>query len=398
MRRRLQGKKMPAVTADETAFARSVTTVDRFERIVEQEIYRPLPDGWWIGVTDVQGSTRAISQGRYKAVNMAGACAISGLMNALDHRDFPFVFGGDGAGFAVSGGSADVARTTLSRSARWVADELGLSMRAALVPLDAIRSSGCDVRVANFAASPDVAYTLAGGGGFAWAEAQMRAGRYTIEPAPPGERPDLTGLSCRWTPVDSQRGRIVSLLVAPGDDGSADAFATAVRDLLGLLDADPRAGRAVPDEGPGFNWPPQGLDYEARATRQAGRGLLGRRLAVGAQTLIAWILDRSGIRLGGFDPAEYKQVTGANTDFRKFDDMLRMTIDCDSATLGRIRRLLAEAQRAGVVRYGLWEQDSALMTCIVPSPMRRDHMHFLDGADGGYARAAAELKGGMRGD
>ena len=32
------------------------------------------------------------------------------------------------------------------------------------------------------------------------------------------------------------------------------------------------------------------------------------------------------------------------------------------------------------------------MTCIVPSPMTRDHMHFIDGAAGGYAMAASNLK------
>jgi hypothetical protein len=32
------------------------------------------------------------------------------------------------------------------------------------------------------------------------------------------------------------------------------------------------------------------------------------------------------------------------------------------------------------------------MTCVVPSPLAGDHMHFIDGAAGGYAMAAAMLK------
>jgi hypothetical protein len=35
------------------------------------------------------------------------------------------------------------------------------------------------------------------------------------------------------------------------------------------------------------------------------------------------------------------------------------------------------------------------MTCIVPSPFANDHMHFVDGANGGYARAAEALKASM---
>ncbi len=32
------------------------------------------------------------------------------------------------------------------------------------------------------------------------------------------------------------------------------------------------------------------------------------------------------------------------------------------------------------------------MTCFVPTPLMRDHMHFIDGASGGYAMAAMALR------
>ena len=66
-----------------------------------------------VGVADIVQSTKAIAENRYKAVNMAGAAVIVAITNALAGRDFPFVFGGDGASFAVS--AADAAR----RGARW---------------------------------------------------------------------------------------------------------------------------------------------------------------------------------------------------------------------------------------------------------------------------------------
>jgi hypothetical protein len=37
------------------------------------------------------------------------------------------------------------------------------------------------------------------------------------------------------------------------------------------------------------------------------------------------------------------------------------------------------------------------MTCIVPSIVRDDHFHFIDGADGGYTRAAEAIKAAARG-
>jgi hypothetical protein len=32
------------------------------------------------------------------------------------------------------------------------------------------------------------------------------------------------------------------------------------------------------------------------------------------------------------------------------------------------------------------------MTCFTPSPVNPSHVHFIDGAQGGYALAAAALK------
>ena len=54
-----------------------------------------------------------------------------------------------------------------------------------------------------------------------------------------------------------------------------------------------------------------------------------------------------------------------------------------------------DAAAARLVRYGLHQQDEALVTCIVPSVMRDDHVHFVDGAAGGYTQAALQMSAGM---
>jgi HlyD family secretion protein len=58
-----------------------------------------------------------------------------------------------------------------------------------------------------------------------------------------------------------------------------------------------------------------------------------------------------------------------------------------------IEARLAAAADAGIVRYGIHQQDRAMMTCFTPSAFRSDHVHFIDGALGGYALAASALKG-----
>src|SRR6478672_8723429 len=129
-----------------------------FDRLMDPVLYAPLPDDWTIGVADIVESTKAIAAQRYKAVNMAGAAVIAAVTNALEGREFPFVFGGDGASFAVSPGDLAAAREALAATATWVREDLNLLMRVALVPVAAIRAQGLDVRVARFGPSPNLSY------------------------------------------------------------------------------------------------------------------------------------------------------------------------------------------------------------------------------------------------
>src|SRR5512138_3558594 len=126
-----------------------------FGRLMDPAMYLPLPDDWTVGVADIVESTKAIANQRYKAVNMAGAAVIAAVTNALEGREFPFVFGGDGASFAVAPSDLARAREALAATAVWVREDLDLVMRVALVPVAEIRAKGFDIRVARFAPSPD---------------------------------------------------------------------------------------------------------------------------------------------------------------------------------------------------------------------------------------------------
>jgi hypothetical protein len=275
---------------------------------------------------------------------------------------------------------------------------MNLTMRASLVPIKDIRDQGFDVRVARFNASEDVSYAMFSGGGNSWAEARMKEGQYKIEPAPLGARPDLTGLSCRWNPIKATHGRIVSIIAVPGAAGDMSAFRKLISELVELSNEDGRGGHPVPIDGPELGMPGEGIEMEAKAQSGLDDGWMRfkRKLAIFTQITLVRVLSSLNATLGRFNAARYRQGVARNTDFRKFDDGLKMTVDVDAERLSKIRQKLNQAAALGVCYYGLHEQDAALMTCIVPTPLSKDHMHFVDGASGGYARAATYLKAQMQ--
>jgi hypothetical protein len=373
-------------------FYSRVPLFERFDSLMDQGHYVPLPDDWWIGITDVVASSEAIAQGRYKMVNIAGASIIAAMANALDHSPFPYAFGGDGATFAVAPTEASLARNVLAATTTFSRDEFDLPLRAALIPVAALRAQGRDVRIARFATSPHARYAMFAGGGIAFAEQALKRGEFAVPAAAPGTRPDLSGLSCRWQQMVARHGFILSLIVVPRGDEQDDAFQALITDILAMTGGGADAARPIPDEGPALRWATDGIGVEARIGAPGRMPMPLRHLKIAVHWAGAALVFWLGLRLGRFDPARYRREVAENADFRKYDDGLRMTLDGTASLADRLEARLEAAVADRVAEYGLHRQQAAVVTCFVPSAVDRDHVHFVDGASGGYAAAALRLK------
>jgi hypothetical protein len=227
-------------------------------------------------------------------------------------------------------------------------------------------------------------------GGLAWAEAQLNAGGFVMARAAPGKTPDLSGLSCNFAAIEAERGVILSIIAAPIDDGLR--FAALVADILGLLEAEGHASRPFSEASP-LPARTGGEFEEAIAARDACPCLLTLALSV-PRAVVQGIAHLVGLPMGSFHPARYRRQLVNNTDFRKFDDGLRMTVNCTSEIANTIEAHIKAAAQAGICRFGLHRQKTANLTCIVPPFAQANNVHFVDGASGGYAAAAARLKRG----
>ena len=98
------------------------------------------------------------------------------------------------------------------------------------------------------------------------------------------------------------------MLVVPASGADPRAFRKAIEDIIDLVERSPDAGRPVPPGGPPLRWPPEGMEYEARAAR--GGPLLKRRSVVLAITLWAYVVMRFGIKVGNFVPKNLRAAGG----------------------------------------------------------------------------------------
>ena len=369
-------------------FYETIPVLDNFADAVRAENYRPLPGDWAVGFADVVGSTQAVANGRYKAVNMVGAGVIAAVGNALKRRSFPFVFGGDGASFSVSPGDAPAAQEALAAMAAFAREEFEFDLRIGTIPVRDVRAAGRDVRVARYGATPYCVYAMFMGGGLAWFEDEVKRGRHLLPAAPAGARPDLAGLSCRWGVAPAKNGVVLSLIVAPrGDD---PRFPTLVDEIVKLALSTPASDRPVTATSLKPGDPAKAIALETAVRSASGTPRpLARALATYWYTGMTVFF---GLKLKGpgVDATSYKNDLVANADFRKFDDGLRMTLDCTAEFADKLEARLAASE--DYANWGAFRQEAAQVTCFAPSVTERGHVHFVDGAGGGYTMAAKAMK------
>ncbi len=373
--------------------------LDSFDEIVDFRHYHELPDDWHVVVADIKGSTAAIREGRYKAVNVVGVSIISAVLNAIKPLRVPYVFGGDGASLCVPASVVQVVSAALIATKRMARVEFGLHLRAGIIPMSAILDKGFNVLVTCHRISPHCTQAAFRGGGLEFAESSIKndqePSRWLVPDDVPAGEADYTGLECRWDAIPSARGEIISLIVKAmaTDDRKTEAVYRRVLDRIRTIYGDSVHCRPVTEDLLRLAMQASSLRYES-SIRTTGRRILHRlRYAVRLRwdVLAGCILMRCGIRTGDTDWGTYRAALAANTDFRKFDGTLRLVLSGTRECRRKLRDYLDGEREGQHLIYGIHTSTSALITCLIHE-RSGEHYHFVDGADGGYALAAMEMK------
>ncbi|GAB2185490.1 DUF3095 domain-containing protein [Roseibium sp. LAB1] len=365
-----------------------------FSTVALLDEYRPVPDDWYVLAADIVRSGDAVAAGRYKEVNMVGAAVIAAVLNRIGSDRVPFVFGGDGAMLVVPEHDVEAARDALAGVVGLARQVMELELRAAAIPVAHIRALGGDIRLRKYRLSPGNHLAMILGDGLAIADRILKdpeKARPFAVSSPDAALPPLDGLSCRWEPLPSRNGHIVSLIVKPTGRTPMQDILRGLADKLGYDPLrDDSKTRLADKSRLRFRFPPTGTRYEVRLG-SPGKHLRGWAKAL-LESVVFVISYHTGWRVGPFDPKRYFPELGLNTDHRKVGDSLQLVLDLSPEQFEDVEDYLKSGYAAGDLVYGLHVSASALMTCFVEDIGKSRHIHFVDGADGGFSLAAAEFK------
>jgi hypothetical protein len=389
-------------TMSTASFYSDLPELNQFLAITNPSHYQPVPRDWYVVITDIVNSTQQVAAGKYREVNFLGASSIIVILNLTSDHELPFIFGGDGASVLIPPALYKPAQLSLLALQQIAEAEFRMRLRVAMIPVADLMDANQTVAVAKVRISDHYTQAAIIGGGLTYATdlAKHPDQRYSysyknyLDELSP-ETANFSGLECRWQDIPSHHGEAVSLIaMATSSDWQTNGqtYSQLIQEIYRIYGDDCQLNPVSPDKlRLSFSY--QKLITETKVRTKSARWwhrwLYLAMIWLG--NLIGTILMRYGIATGEVDWGKYKAIVIGATDYRKLDDILKMVISGTSTQRQLLEKFLESQYRQGKLVYGIHVSDRVLMTCLVLG-RNGQHVHFIDGADGGYTLAASAMK------
>ncbi|MEQ1722617.1 MAG: DUF3095 family protein [Pseudobdellovibrio sp.] len=366
-------------------FYKNLNAFINIPNILNPTHYEKLPEDWFIVITDIKGSTKAIEAGLYKHVNIVGVSSIIAVKNACGSVDIPFIFGGDGATLFIPPEKIELAKQALSTTKRKARTDFNLELRVSIIPAQEIYKRNSHIDIARMRLSSSAHIAMAKGQGILLAE-ELTKKTNDFELLPTSEFENAhAGLECRWSPIQSTKGEILTLIVQSVTVDNPLVYRKILNDILQIS---PELNLASSDNLVAA-WPPSYLLKELKMKYSPLKSYMLYSLLLLWTGFLSFVINKTR-KDPNSQAAKYIEELTKNTDFIKFDETLRMVIDVTLDQKNKIVSLLESYKNNKEIFYGIHSSQEALMTCFIQT--NKDHIHFVDGGSGGYALAAKQLK------
>ncbi len=357
--------------------------------LADQAQFAAVPPDWEVLLTDVRGSTRALSDGKYQAVNLVATGSIIAALNIGRRAGvaLPFFFGGDGATLLAPQALALPIEAALLVHRENTRANFDLDLRVGRVPVAELYAKGAQLLIARTDVNGQgLVIPVALGDGLQLAERIVKSEDFAATPTPPDTPLDLEGMECRWDAIRPQATslEIVCLLVMVRRADRQAAILSAVLGHIEEIYGSLAVRNPVSKTRLKLETTLSKIATEMRA--KLGRFQWGYLLGQWFRTLIGQLyftLSRDG--------AHYLERIVQLSDTLMIDGRVNTVMSGTAAQREALSTALSNLEQQGDIRFGLQICAASVMSCYVRD--RRDqHIHFVDGLGGGYTQAATMLK------
>ena len=365
-----------------------VNEISLSDLLTEEHLFYKVPDNWHVVITDVKQSTKAVAEGMHETVNLLATGSIVAVLNiAYKARiTVPFFFGGDGATFIIPPSILDAALQALVIHQQNTERNFNLLLRVGTVAVADIYKEGHELNISKLRAARMFSIPVLLGDGLTYAEKIIKGEDYKLaRHTATNEDLNLAGMQCRWDKIKPPENydEVVSLLVTARDGvKQAPAFKKVI-DKLDEIYGTPERRKPISIPMLKLKATIEKIRFEMRIRFQRFKPFY---------LLFQWIK----MSLGYFyfrtkKGKKYLNELVDMSDTLVIDGKINTVISGTSQQRELLKAELDKLEKAGDINYGLYVSKESVMSCYVRN-LNEDHIHFVDGAEGGYTKAAGMLK------
>lgn len=369
-----------------------VNQISLSEFLIKDELFYDIPVDWYVIMTDIKKSTHAVSNGLHENVNLIATGSIVSLLNIAfkSNVSVPFFFGGDGATFIVPPILVNLVMPALFLHKENTLANFNLDLRIGIVAVRKVYEMGHQLKISKFSFSKLFPIPVVLGNGLNHAEQIIKAEDYLPgENITPLNELDLTGMQCRWdrVPPPENKEEVVTLLVVAREGMVQNQVFSEVMNALDLIYGTPEKRQPISVSK---------LKLKTTISR------LKTEMRVNIGKIKYLDLSQTWFKML-FGPLYFRTREGRNylrrmvemSDTLVIDGKINTVISGTAKQRSDLQAALDKMENSGKIYYGLYVSNYSIMSCYVRD-LKDDHIHFVDGSEGGYTHAAVILKGKLR--
>lgn len=364
---------------------------DLSEFIADPSMFSNLPLDWHVLVADIKNSTKAIQDGFHQEVNLIATGSVIAILNISAEAgiNVPFFFGGDGAVILVPSILLKDGISALNKHRTNTLKTFGFDLKIGQVSVEEIYRENMELKIAKARVSEILNIPVILGDGLQFAESIVKKENdLEIEKLPIDKTPlNLEGMECKWNKIrpPENNQEVISLIVSRNTKSNSALTFSEVLKAIDRIYGSPNRRKPISVKRLQLTSSWKQINSEMRTK-------------LGHYNNLYFVKNWLKTLFGGFYLSKtefgknYLEKLVQLTDNLTIDGRINTVITGTPQQRSDLIEFLDQLEDSGKIKYGLHVSRASVMSCYVKDMATDDHIHFVDGADGGYTKAAVHLK------
>lgn len=261
-----------------------------------------------------------------------------------------------------------------------------LELRAGTIPVADIYQQGHELKISKFKSSKILSIPVVLGNGLSYAEKLIKGEDYLFSGKDTAAtEPDLTGMQCRWDKIEPPQDHyeVVTLLAIAGSNHKQSHAFRKVILLLDEIYGSQENRQPISVSKLKLKTTFNRIEMEMRARLEKVRVF---------KTVYTWLSYLLGyLYFSTQRGKDYLTRLVHLSDTLVIDGRINTVITGTEKQRLQLEGALTKLEQQGEIQFGLYVSGESVMSCYVRD-LQDDHIHFVDGSEGGYTQAAGILK------